>query len=139
MEIQQNELSKGVAINRRGLHFCLIVQVPFSRPRTIFFVVKRTLSLPVCLPLNQFYFQIIMHFFVFRKKHSKIYCYWWRSKIKLCCTFQLKSHEHNNTILQVFPIKIEKLISTRVRIRVGSWKLSQLGRGTVIWDQREPA
>ena len=34
------------------------------------------------------------------------------------CTFQLKSFEHNNVILlQIFPIKIENLISAEVLIR----------------------
>ena len=43
--------------------FGLILQVPFSRSRNIFLVVKQTSSHPACLPLHQFYFQIIMHFF----------------------------------------------------------------------------
>ena len=46
-----------------GLHLYLILQVPFSRANEIFVVVKRTSSHPLCLPLLQFYFQIIMPFF----------------------------------------------------------------------------
>ena len=48
-----------------GIHFCLILQLPFSGSKTIFFVIKQTSSHPVCLPLHQCYFQIIMslHFF----------------------------------------------------------------------------
>ena len=48
-----------------GIHFCLILQVPFSGSKTFFFVIKQTFSHPVCLPLYQCYFQIIMslHFF----------------------------------------------------------------------------
>ena len=32
-----------------GLHFCLILPVPFSQPRNIFVVVEQTSSQSVCL------------------------------------------------------------------------------------------
>ena len=40
--------------------FGLIPQFPFSPPRNIFLVADRTSFHPMCLPLHQFYFQIIM-------------------------------------------------------------------------------
>ena len=48
---------------RVGLHFFLINQVSFSRPRNIFPFVEQTFSHPVSVALFQFYFQIIMHYF----------------------------------------------------------------------------
>ena len=46
--MQQNELGKGVGINStKGLHFCLILQVPFSQPRNTF-LASNQISLNLC-------------------------------------------------------------------------------------------
>ena len=49
--------------NNRGIHFCLILQVPFCRQGIFFLVVKQASFHSVGLPLHQFYFQIMMHVF----------------------------------------------------------------------------
>ena len=119
---------QSIGINsNRGLHFCLILQVPFPQPRIIFLVANQTSSI-LFSNYYAFFTMFIICNVYFQKITFKcllvnIYLLLltvFRDK-KTAYTFQLKYFKHNVTLLQAFP---RKVISDKdmVPITVGGWK-----------------